>query len=145
MNRPQANPPVAGVGSVLPAILRRVDQATIDAYAAVSGDFNPIHVDPDYASRGPFGRTIAHGLMTLAYVSELLNGWTAGAFDGAGEMEVTFIGPVYAGDEVCVTGTVDDIVARDDGPCLRIRLAVTAGERPILAGHALFPTPNAGR
>jgi 3-hydroxybutyryl-CoA dehydratase len=144
VNRPHPKPPHPGPGSALPVILRRVDQATIDAYAAVSGDHNPIHVDPDYARTGPFGRTIAHGLMTLAYVSELLNHWTGGTFDGAGEMDVTFIGPVYAGDEVRVTGTVEDVVQRDDAPCLRIRLSVTAGDRPILAGIALHPLTNSG-
>jgi len=129
----------------LPTILRRVDQATIDAYAAVSGDFNPIHVDPDYASGGPFGRTIAHGLMTLAYVSELLNEWTSGAFDCAGELDVTFIAPVYAGDEVCVTGEIVEIVNRDDVACLRIKLSVSVDERAILAGFDIQPRMNLGR
>jgi 3-hydroxybutyryl-CoA dehydratase len=143
MNKPRLNR--IALGSALPVLIRHVDQDTIDAYAAASGDFNPIHVDPEFARNGPFGRTIAHGLMTLAYVSELLNLWTAGGFDGAGELDVTFIGPVFAGDEVCVTGTVEDIVPRDDGPCLRVRLSVTAAGRPILAGIALYPNTNPGQ
>lgn len=145
MNMPQPKPPNPDLGSGLPVIVRHVDQATIDAYAAASGDFNPIHVDPDYARTGPFGRTIAHGLMTLAYASELLNQWTGGTFDDMGEMEVTFIGPVYAGDDVCVTGDVEEVVERDGRPCLRIRLVVTAGDRSILAGFAFHPITNSGR
>jgi 3-hydroxybutyryl-CoA dehydratase len=133
------------VGTRLPVLTRRVDQATIDAYARASGDFNPIHVDPDYARGGPFGRTIAHGLMTLAYVAELLNAWGGGGFDAAGEIDIAFIGPVFAGDEVQVTGEVVAALARDDADCLRIRLDVRAGDRTILAGHAVQPIPQAGQ
>jgi acyl dehydratase len=43
-----------------------VGQAEVDAFAATSGDRNPIHVDPDYAVSTPFGSTIAHGLFTLS-------------------------------------------------------------------------------
>ncbi len=69
---------------------RHVTQRMIDDYAKASGDFNPIHVDPDFARNGPFGRTIAHGLMTLAFVAQMLNAWTDGAFDESGEIDVDF-------------------------------------------------------
>lgn len=136
--------PTVSIGDKLPVILRKVDQPTIDAYAKASGDFNPIHVDPDYAKDGPFGRTIAHGLMTLAYVAEMLNRWSGGAFDEAGEIEIAFVGPVFAGDVVEVTGVVEDRVQREGLDCLRIRLQVSAGGRQILAGHATQPISNPG-
>lgn len=131
-------------GDRLPVLTRHVDQATIDAYAEASGDFNPIHVDPDYASTGPFGRTIAHGLMTLALVAEMLNDWSGGAFDETGEVDITFIAPVFAGDTVEVTGVVEETVVRDGVECVRVKLLVNAGGRQILAGHAIQPIKNAG-
>lgn len=134
----------AAAGERLPVIVRTVDQPTIDAYARASGDFNPIHVDPDYARDGPFGRTIAHGLMTLAYVAEMLNRWSGGAFDEAGEIDVAFVGPVFAGDVIEVTGVVEDTVERDGLDCLKVGLLVTAGGRRILAGHAIQPRFNPG-
>ncbi|WP_233154881.1 MaoC family dehydratase [Candidimonas nitroreducens] len=49
-----------------------IDQARIDAFAAVSGDYNWIHVDTDRASRElPGGKTIAHGLLTLSLLAFL--------------------------------------------------------------------------
>jgi 3-hydroxybutyryl-CoA dehydratase len=145
MNRSSSAQLERAVGTSLPVITRRVDQATIDAYAQASGDFNPIHVDPDFARKGPFGRTIAHGLMTLAYVSELLNDWSNGGFDAAGEIDITFIGPVYAGDEVDVRGEIVEVMARDGRDCLRIQLDARVGERAILAGFAVQPINQAGQ
>lgn len=134
----------AGVGARLPVLVRAVDQARIDAYAKASGDFNPIHVDPDFARSGPFGRTIAHGLMTLAFVAEMLNRWSGGAFDEGGEIDIAFVGPVFAGDVVEVSGVVEELVKRDGVDCARIALLVMAGERRILAGHAMQPISGPG-
>lgn len=45
-----------------------IDQERIDAFAAATGDFQWIHVDPERAAAGPFGATIAHGYLTLSLV-----------------------------------------------------------------------------
>jgi 3-hydroxybutyryl-CoA dehydratase len=140
-------PPVASgaawsVGDALPVLTWRVTQPMIDAYARASGDFNPIHVDPDYARSGPFGRTIAHGLMTLAFVAQMLNRWSDGGFDEAGEIEVTFISPVFAGETVEVSGLIEAIVERDGATAARVKLICKAGDREILAGAAVQPIPN---
>lgn len=134
----------AEIGERLPVLSRHVDQKTIDAYARASGDFNPIHVDPEFARTGPFGRTIAHGLMTLTFVAQLLNDWSEGAFDETGEIDIAFIGPVFAGDTVEVTGEVEERFERDGMVCARVRLLVSADGRQILAGHAIQPIANAG-
>lgn len=49
-----------------------VDQARIDAFAAVTSDFQWIHVDTERAAGGPFGATIAHGYLTMALIPLLL-------------------------------------------------------------------------
>lgn len=134
-----ATRPTPSPGETLPVLARTVDQATIDAYARASGDFNPIHVDPAFAAKGPFGRTIAHGLMTLAYVAEMLNGWSRGAFDAAGAVDIAFVGPVFAGDRVEVNGTVEEIAVQDGKAVAGIKLECKAGERTILAGRASIP------
>lgn len=131
-------------GTQLPVLVRAIDQSRIDAYAKATGDFNPIHVDPDFAKHGPFGRTIAHGLMTLAFVAEMLNCWSGGAFDESGEIDVAFVGPVFTGDVVKVSGMVEETVVRDGVECLRIALSVMAGERRILAGQAIQPISGSG-
>lgn len=127
------------VGDTAPPLERRVTQADIDRYADATGDHNPIHVDPDYAAKGPFGRTIGHGLMTLTYAAEMLNLWTDGAFDLAGEIEVAFIGPVFVDDVIRLGAEVTEIAADGTAICA---LTCTAGDRRILAGTASLRQPN---
>lgn len=127
------------LGETLPVLRRRVPQTMIDDYAEASGDFNPIHVDPEFARNGPFGRTIAHGLMTLSFVAQMLNEWTNGAFDECGEIDIAFIGPVFADDMVEVSGIVEEVFVRDGRPVARINLICRVGERDILAGCAIQP------
>ena len=129
-------------GFRLAELERHVTQAVIDAYAEASGDFNPIHVDPDYARNGPFGRTIAHGLMTLAYAAQMLNDWSGGKFDESGEIDVTFVGPVFAGDVVEVTGVVEDLTMRHGRTAARVALECRCGDRKILVGTIHQPVES---
>jgi 3-hydroxybutyryl-CoA dehydratase len=50
-------------------------QSLIDAYAELTLDNNPLHVDPTYAAAGPFGRTIAHGTIPCTVLLDLASGW----------------------------------------------------------------------
>jgi acyl dehydratase len=78
-----------------------VDQQRIDLFAQATGDHQWIHVDPERAAKGPFGKTIAHGFLTLSLLPELF----AAAFDigdvrmgvNYGLNKVRFTAPVPAG------------------------------------------------
>ncbi|WP_433781493.1 MaoC family dehydratase [Actinomycetospora sp. CA-101289] len=66
---------VAAQGETLgPGEWTTVDQKTIDTFADATGDHQWIHVDPARAADGPFGTTIAHGLLTLSLLPVLLSG-----------------------------------------------------------------------
>lgn len=137
--------PAAGgslaLGDTAPAMEWHITQADIDRYAEATGDHNPIHVDPDYAAKGPFGRTIAHGLMTLAFAAQMLNRWTGGAFDEAGEIDVSFTGPVFVEDRIRIGAEVTGI---DDEGIATCALSCTAGDRQILAGTVRLPVEEKG-
>jgi len=60
------------VGDVLPVVKKRVTQEQVRRYADASGDHNPLHLDADFAAKTAFKRPIAHGMLTLAFVMELL-------------------------------------------------------------------------
>jgi 3-hydroxybutyryl-CoA dehydratase len=86
----------------VPPLSRRVTQEGIQRYAEASGDYNPIHVDEQYARATPFGGTIAHGMLVLAYVSETMaaafgHDWLAG-----GRLKVRFRAPARPGDTLTV-------------------------------------------
>ncbi|MDP6666962.1 MAG: MaoC/PaaZ C-terminal domain-containing protein, partial [Dehalococcoidia bacterium] len=63
---------VRAVGDSLAGFERLVTQGRVDDYAEASGDYNPIHLDEAYAAATPFGGRIAHGMLTLAFVTEML-------------------------------------------------------------------------
>jgi len=88
---------------------RRVTQDDFDRFARISGDDNPIHVDPAFAARTRFGRTLAHGMMLYSLVVHLIR---AELLPGSVELEqdLVFPGPIYAGDEL----TIDAAVVRVD-------------------------------
>ncbi len=123
-------------GDRLPVLTRTVDQAVIDAYADASEDFNPIHIDPVYSAKGPFGRTIAHGMMTLAYASDLMGAWAGDRWLSDSAIEVAFLGPVFADDVVTVSGTVREIVRDATGTTAVCELSCHVGDRVVMAGTA---------
>jgi len=81
-----------------------VDQTRIDQFAEATGDHQWIHIDPVKAAQGPFGKTIAHGFLTLSLLPELF----AKAFDVAdvrmgvnyGLNKVRFPAPVPVGSRL---------------------------------------------
>jgi 3-hydroxybutyryl-CoA dehydratase len=83
-------------------------QDDINAYANASGDFNPIHVNVDFARRTSFGGTIAHGLLLVGTLSDLLSHHLGAAWYQSGELKIRFKGPARPGDSLTVTATRRD-------------------------------------
>lgn len=93
-------------GDELNPVRKQITQEKINQYAEASGDFNPLHIDPDFAKGTFYGGTIAHGLLSLAYISEMMTkafakGWLAG-----GKLTVSFLAPVRPGDTITARGLV---------------------------------------
>jgi len=129
--------PLAGERS--PAIQHRVDQAMIDAWSALSGDVNPLHIDPDYAANTRFGGTIAHGHLSLTWLCELLLAWRGPAWLSGGELtHVRFVGPVRPGDTVTVQGEVVEVSSEDGRVTCDLRVTVEEGEQPCVVGKTSF-------
>jgi 3-hydroxybutyryl-CoA dehydratase len=101
-------------GMILPESKRVVSQEHINRYAAASGDFNPIHIDQEFARKTPLGGTIAHGMLILAYVSEFMTtnferNWLTG-----GSLSARFKAPARPGDTITVRGKIT-AVQREKG------------------------------
>ncbi len=97
------------VGAELRSITRTVEQADITAYAEASGDFNPIHIDEEFARTTRFGGTIAHGMMIAAMLSELMAAEFAADWTNAGQLKIRFRSPVRPGDSVTAHGEVSRV------------------------------------
>jgi 3-hydroxybutyryl-CoA dehydratase len=105
------------VGDRFAAGSRTITADDLAAYADLTGDRHPLHVDDDFAARGPYGRRVAAGLLTLAVASGLEYPLT-GAQEGGivafyGLDRVRFPAPVFVGDVVRLEGEVTAIEPRD--------------------------------
>jgi 3-hydroxybutyryl-CoA dehydratase len=87
------------------SVEKRITQAMINAYADASGDHNPIHVDETFAKATPFGGTIAHGMLTLAAISEMMAGAFGKRWLAAGKLKVRFRAPARPGDTITASAT----------------------------------------
>jgi acyl dehydratase len=81
-----------------------VDQPAIDAYASITGDFNPIHLDPAFAATTPMRGIIAHGTMSLGLIWQMI-ARNLGTCAGATRMTVRFASPVRPGDRIVAGGS----------------------------------------
>jgi 3-hydroxybutyryl-CoA dehydratase len=119
-----------------------VTEADIAAFAEVSGDFNPVHMDEAFAATTPFKGRIAHGMLSAAYISALI----AAELPGAGSIYLSqslrFRRPVRIGDEVVVKVTVTEIDERRARVTLLSECLV--GETVVLDGEALVMAPRRG-
>lgn len=109
-------------GSQLPALSVTPDRYVTVRYAGASGDFNPIHIDEDYAKSVGLPGRILHGLYTMALLARA----ETGAVGGPGKLKrlaVQFRGPAVPEEEITITSTVNE--QRDN----RAIVTVTATQR----------------
>ena len=90
----------------LPGIKKIITQENINWYAEVSRDFNPIHIDEDFAKKTPLGGTIAHGMLILAYVSQMMSMAFGQSWLTGGKLSVRFKAPARPGDTVNIAGKI---------------------------------------
>lgn len=122
-----------------------VDQDRINAFADCTLDHQFIHVDPEAASKTPFGSTIAHGFLTLSllsYFAEQLKIAMAGVKMGVnyGLDKVRFINPVKVGQRVRARGKVLDIREKNPGQyqlTLEISVEIEGETKPALIAEWL--------
>lgn len=97
------------IGKDLPGRVKQITQEEIDLYAKASRDFNPIHIDPVFALQTAAKGTIAHGMLVLAYVSQMMTeafgmNWLSG-----GRFNIRFKAPARPADILTIQGKVEKI------------------------------------
>ena len=84
----------------LPIIAQLITQSMIIDYSKVSNDFNPIHLDSTFAIEAGFDTTIAHGMMVLSYISEMMTMAFGTKWATTGQLKVKFRSPVLSGESI---------------------------------------------
>src|SRR5215467_1194440 len=101
------------IGQELPMLVKEISQRQIDTYSGVKP--HSIHTDEAWARKKGFRTTLAQGMMSTAYVSEMMTRLLGAGFAKGGTMSMAFIKPVYAGDRLTVHGVVKEMRPEDGG------------------------------
>jgi len=91
---------------------KTITETDIDAFAALTGDTNPVHLDSEYAATTPFKARIAHGMLSAGLISTVLGTQLPGPGCIYLEQQIKFKDPVFIGDTLVATVTVEDINQR---------------------------------
>lgn len=114
---------------------RVVTEADILAFAAASGDMNPVHFDEEFAATTRFGTRIAHGMLTASHVSALIGMRLPGPGSVYVSQSLSFKRPVKIGDSVT---TVVEISAIDaDKGLVTLATTCSVGGKAVLSGEAI--------
>jgi 3-hydroxybutyryl-CoA dehydratase len=101
-------------GKALNPVVKHITQEKINLYAEASGDFNPIHVDESFAAKTPLGGTIAHGMLNLAYVSEMMTSTFGRSWLSEGKLRARFKEPARPRDTLTINGKIGCVEQKDD-------------------------------
>ncbi len=119
---------------------RVVSEADIVAYAALSGDYNPVHLDADYASKTVFKERIAHGILSAGYISALFGMKLPGPGSIYISQTLTFKGPVKIDDKVETTVKLVELLPEKRR--VKFDCVCTVGGKPVLTGEAVLMVPG---
>lgn len=109
----------------------RFTQEGVIAFAEITGDKNPIHLDPEFAAKTPFGRPIVHGFLSAAVFSKVFGM----LFPGQGTIylsqEMSFRAPVFAGEKYTAEFEVIDVNTEKHIGTIKCLLLDAAGKECI--------------
>lgn len=105
------------------SMTKTVSEHDIYAFAGITGDFNPIHVDAEFAKKTMFKERIAHGMLSAGFISAVLGTTMPGPTNVYMSQEIIFKAPVKIGDTV--TATVELIEKIEEKHRLIFRTTVT--------------------
>ena len=133
----------------LPQTTLQVTSEAIRAYAELTQDFNPLHLDPAFAATTPMQTVIAHGTLSINLIWQSVTAaFGEAALEGA-ELEIRFLRPVGIGETLVAGGHRStgapgryDVWVRGSDQADRITGTVTINRLPVLANPALgMPAP----
>jgi 3-hydroxybutyryl-CoA dehydratase len=123
---------------------KTMTETDLVVFAGLSGDFNPIHIDREYAKETRFKQRIAHGMLTSSLLSQLLGVHLPGKGSIYVEQNIRFKAPVFIGDTVTAKATIQEIDEER-----RILTLLTEcfnqDKKIVLTGTAKMMVPEEGR
>jgi len=120
------------------SIERTVTERDVQLFGEATGDMNPVHFDEDFAKRTVFRGRVAHGALSIGYISGLLGTKLPGDGSIFLSASIVFKTPVRIGDTVVTTATVREI----NGRAVVLDCACKVGDRLVLESEAHVLAPR---
>ena len=109
------------VGDILPGLVAGpITRHTLGLYAGASGDYNPLHIDSDFARQAGMPDVFAHGMLSAAYLARVLTLWVEPS--AIRQFSVRFAAITHLGDEVRCQARVSDKFVQNGEPCVALEL-----------------------
>ncbi|MEZ4700463.1 MAG: MaoC family dehydratase [Rhodothermales bacterium] len=119
---------------------RTISQADVQAFADVSGDDNPLHIDPEFAATTQFGKPIVHGVFLLGVVSKVLGRDFPGHGSVAVALSAKFLRPVVVDSEITVEVKIAEKV--ENRKHIRAKIYVYCNGKMCVGGEATLIPPS---
>ena len=123
-------------------VAKTVSESDIYLYAGITGDFNPAHIDEEYAKGTFFKTRIAHGMLLAGFISTVVGNRLPGPGTIYVKQELNFLAPVHMGDTITARVEVAEMIVEKN----RIKLKTTCvnqDDTTVLDGEALVSPPKA--
>lgn len=126
-------------------VSKTLTESDVAMFCAVSGDFDPIHVDEEYAKASRFGRRIAHGILSMALLSTVSaiisrrarERGSRGVSVSLGYDRIRFLAPVFVGDTLTATYTVESLDAARRRSLSAVQVANQHGAVCVAGRHVM--------
>ncbi|MFZ5916347.1 MAG: MaoC family dehydratase [Chloroflexota bacterium] len=116
---------------------KTVTEADVTTFAGLIGDFNPLHVDAEYARKSRFGQRVAHGMFTAGLISAVLGNKLPGPGAIYLSQQIEFLAPVFIGDTI--TAAVEVVSWRSDKRIITLKTdAFNQTEKQVVTGKAVL-------
>ncbi len=122
------------------SLSRTFGEEEVEAFARITGDVNPAHLDEEFAATTVFGRRVVHGMLTASLISAVLGTRLPGKGAIYVSQSIQFRAPVFIGDTVTAEVEVASVDARRRRVTLATRCLV--GDKVVLRGEAVVLAPS---
>ena len=120
---------------------KTISETDVYLFAGVTGDFNPMHVDAEFAKKTPFGARVAHGPLTFSLCAGLLGTELPGLGTVAVSNQVEYQRPVYIGDTIAVRVEVESLDPERGRATMAVTWSNQDGKR-VASGQMVVKPPR---
>lgn len=119
---------------------KTVTEADIMAFAGISGDTNPVHLNHEFASATMFEGRIAHGMLSASFISTVIGTKLPGPGCIYVSQSLRFKAPVRSGDTVTANCTITKLIP--EKKFIELETTCTVGGKPVIVGEATIMVPS---